>query len=150
VRFAILLLHLFIDASQEAYGAVSYAPMKVVTIPRLELMAAVVAVQLCNILSQEMRLTADRSVFWADNMTALQYIKNRSRRFNTFVANRINVLHDSSSPEQWRYVNSELNPADDVSRGLSASDLVGQWSSFCLEGRDRVAKSSRKSSRFAE
>ena len=99
-------------------------PMKVVTIPRLELMAAVVAVQLSNILSQEMRLTVDRSVFWTDNMIVLQYINNRSRRFHTFVANRITVLHDSSSPEQWRYVNSELNPADDVSRGLSASDLV--------------------------
>ena len=138
-------LHHFSDASQEAYGAVSYvrlidnrgqihcalmisrsrlAPMKVVTIPQLELMAAIVAVQLSNILSQEMRLTVDKSVFWTDNMIVLQYINNRSRRFHTFVANRITVLHDSSSPEQWRYMNSELNPADDVSRGLSASDLV--------------------------
>ena len=71
-----------------------------------------------------MRLNVHRSAFRTDTMIVLQYIKNRARRFHTFVANRVAIVPDGSSPDQWRYVNSELNPADDVSRGLSASDLV--------------------------
>lgn len=138
-------LHHFADASQVAYGAVSYtrltnvegkvhcaflfgksrlAHIKPMTVPRLELCAAVVAIQMDQMLRQELDLKIEESVFWTDSMSVLQYIRNESTRFHTFVANRLAVIHDGSLPSQWRYVNTNLNPADDASRGLSASQMV--------------------------
>ena len=138
-------LHHFCDASQAAYGAVSYvrltnskdeihcsllfgksrlAPIKTMTIPRLELSAAVVAVRMDSMLRQELKMTLTDSVFWTDSTTVLQYIKNTTKRFHTFVANRIAVIHDGSQPTQWRYVEGQSNPADDASRGLDAQQMV--------------------------
>lgn len=138
-------LHHFCDASQKAYGAVSYlrlvnaegsvhcsfvlaktrlAPIKQVTIPRLELLAAVVAVQLEVILRRELTISVQRSIFWSDSMIVLQYIKSRTKRFQTFVANRVSRIHESSDPEQWRYVDTKNNPADYASRGLQAQEMV--------------------------
>ena len=57
-------------------------------------------------------------------MLVLQYIGNKDRRFNTFVANRISTIHRNNTPQQWRHVTGELNPADDASRGLSADGIV--------------------------
>ena len=59
-----------------------------------------------------------------DSTTVPQYIRNESARFHTFVSNRLTVIHDHSEPSQWRYVNSELNPADDVSRGLTVDMMI--------------------------
>ena len=53
----------------------------------------------------------------------LQYIRNQSRGFHTFVANRLSVIHENSTPTQWRHVGSELNPADEVSRGLTVEEM---------------------------
>ena len=63
-------------------------------------------------------------------MIVLLYIRNRSKRLKTFVANIIATIHEGSLPEQWRHVDSFSNPADDASRGLSAVELVScqRWS----------------------
>ena len=140
-----LQLHHFCDASQEAYGTVSYlrlvndrgvihcsfllgrsrlAPIRYMTIPRLELSAAVMAVKMHCLLQRELRLDIGDSVFWTDSMIMLQYIKNKTKRFQTFVSNRIAIIHDGSQPEQWRYVNTKSNPADDASRGLKAKEIL--------------------------
>ena len=59
----------------------------------------------------------------------LQYINNRRKRLQTFVANRVAVIHEATSSDQWRKASSEDNPADDASRGLSAQKMVseGRW-----------------------
>ncbi|XP_068735424.1 uncharacterized protein [Montipora capricornis] len=141
-------LHHFADASQIAYGAVSYARfvnkernavhcsflvgksrlahVKPMTIPRLELSAAVVAVKLDRTLREELEIKIDRSVFWSDSTAFLQYIKNEDKRFHTFVANRLAVIHDGSKPSQWNFVESARNPADDASRGLTPEELLLQ------------------------
>ena len=54
----------------------------------------------------------------------LKYVANSHTRFHTFVANRLSQIHDCSSPSQWRYVPSKLNPADDASRGLKVDELL--------------------------
>ena len=95
------------------------------TIPRLELCAAVVAVQIDQMLRKELELSLKESVFWTDSMSVLQYIRNESTTFHTFVANQLGIIHDGWVPSQWRYVNSQLNPADDTSRGASAQRMVG-------------------------
>ena len=62
--------------------------------------------------------------FWTDSKITLQYINNESRRFKTYVANRVAEIRDTSHPIQWRHCPEHLNPADDASRGLSASKLL--------------------------
>ena len=140
-------LHLFCDALQEAYSCVCYlravnadgkihcvfvmaksrlAPMRAMTIPRLELQAAVLAVKLEAKLKQELRLELENSVFWTDSTTVLKYIRNTNKRFQTFVANRLTVIHDATQDNQWRYVDSKSNPADDVSRGLSPQQMLSR------------------------
>ena len=85
------------------------------SIPRLELTAAVVSVRLNRLIHSEL-------VYWTDSTSVLQYIANVSRRFQTFVANRLTIIHDESTPSQWRYVNTKLNPADAASHGLKTTE----------------------------
>ena len=54
-------------------------------------------------------------------MIVLKYIMNKTRRFVTFVANRVAAIRQESTPSQWWYVRSELNPADNTSREIQAS-----------------------------
>ena len=144
-------VHHLCDASQDAYGSVCYlrtvtfdgqvrcvlllaksrlAPLKTVTIPRLELMAAALSVQINEVICREMRIHIDETVFWTDSVIVLQYIRNRSKKLKTFVANRVATIHEGSLPEQWRHVDSSSNPADDASRELSAVELMScqRWS----------------------
>ena len=138
-------LHHFSDASWDGFGAVSYlrqsdregcvhcsfvisksrvAPLRTATIPRLELCAAVLSAQLDNLIRRELDIKIHRSVFWSDSTVVLQYIRNEDKRFHTFVANRISAILAVSSPSQWRYVNTDINPADDISRGMSADEFT--------------------------
>ena len=138
-------LHHFCDASERAYGAVSYlritdtnghnhctfmmaraklAPLKTTTIPRLELAAAVVAVKLDKLIKLHIQLPLAESIFWSDSMIVLQYLRNEDKQFHTFVANRVAVIQEQTTPSQWRHVDSASNPADDVSRGMTAQQLV--------------------------
>ncbi|XP_068741884.1 uncharacterized protein [Montipora capricornis] len=133
-------LHNFADASRRGYAAVSYlrfadekgvihcsfvmgktrnAPIREWTIPRLELQAAVLAARQSKIILRELDLPVGQT-FWSDSMTSLQYIKNVTRRFQTFVANRVAEIHETSSPGQWHHIPGVINPADDGSRGVSA------------------------------
>ena len=57
----------------------------------------------------------------------LRYFRNETKRFHTFVANRIAIIRDGSDPDQWRHVGGDLNPADDLSRGLSAEALLNLY-----------------------
>ena len=138
-------LHNFADASERGYGAVSYlrvvnasgdhhcafligksrlAPLKAMTIPRLELSAAVVATRLSQMIHRELDANIDETYFWTDSTVVLSYITNQDKRFHTFVANRISVIQDRSEAKQWHHVPTDLNPADDASRGLSADELI--------------------------
>ena len=107
-------LHHFSDASQKRYGAVTYlritdhygnvkcsfvmgksrlAPLKPVTIPRMELSAAVIATRLDNLSRKGLSLPIDQSFFWTDSTCVLRYIENQDKRFQTFVANRVATIH---------------------------------------------------------
>jgi len=139
----IIELHHFADASSTGYGQCSYirvvkddevyctllmskakvTPVKVVTIPRLELTAAVLSVRTSAFLKEELDLKVDKEYFWTDSRVVLGYINNEARRFHVFVANRVQMIRDVTEPHQWFYVNTESNPADHASRGLSASEI---------------------------
>ena len=138
-------LHHFSDASEIGYGSVSYlrvtdnqnnvrcalmmsrsrlAPLKITTIPRLELSAATLSVKLDVIIRRELDCQIDKSVFWTDSTIVLGYIKNVEKRFRTFVANRITLIHSESTLSQWQHIDTGLNPADDVSRGLTTQEMI--------------------------
>ena len=138
-------LHVFGDASEYAYAAVAYlrmvdasglihcafimgnvrlCPLKVVSIPRLELTAAVLAVKLSQVVQAELRLPIEKTVYWTDSTSVLQYIRNESKRFHTFVANRVVKIQSASKVLQWRYVDTTSNPADDGSRGMRAREMT--------------------------
>lgn len=138
-------LHHFSDASTTGYGQCSYlrlrneegnihcalvmaksrvTPTKVTTIPRLELTAAVVSVKTSNVLKEELGYADTEEYFWTDSKVVLGYINNEARRFHTFVANRIQKIHLSTTHQQWRYISTDQNPADHASRGLTISELM--------------------------
>nr|XP_054757161.1 uncharacterized protein LOC129263272 [Lytechinus pictus] len=96
------------------------------TVPRLELSAAVLAVKLGRTIMEELRLPMRSVTYWTDSTSVLLYIRNTSRRFRTFVANRVAVIQEKSDTSQWRHVDTKSNPADDGSRGLHAGQL-SRW-----------------------
>ena len=93
------------------------APIKPVTIPRMELTAAVVAVRLARYIRKELEFKLDKVTYWCDSTAVLHYIANTTTRYQTFVANRLKVIHDLSTVDEWRYVSTHSNPADLASRG---------------------------------
>ena len=138
-------LHHFSDASIHGYGQCFYlrlkndqgrihcsfvlgkarvTPLKPVTVPRLELTAAVVSVKSSEQLQRGLDFEDLEDVYWTDSKVVLGYIANETRRFHVFVANRVQQIQDHSSPNQWHYVDTKLNPADHASRGLSANGLL--------------------------
>ncbi|KAK3737845.1 hypothetical protein QZH41_004783 [Actinostola sp. cb2023] len=158
-------LHHFSDASQDGYGQCTYVrltnerdqvhcsqmamakarvtPLKPVTIPRLELSAAVTSVMVSNSLKkEELDYSNVTEVFWTDSKVVLGYINNMAKRFHIFVANRIQQIHDLSEPDQWHYVKTDENPADAASRGLTALQLVND--SKWLKGPEFLWKSDIK------
>lgn len=142
-------LHHFSDASNVGYGACSYlrfkndksevhcslvmakarvSPTKVISIPRLELSAAVISARMSVMLKNELEMKIDQEFFWTDSQVVLAYINNEARRFHVFVANRVQLIRDVTDPSQWCYVNTTDNPADYASRGLNASAIsTSMW-----------------------
>ena len=80
-------------------GKSRVAPLKRVTVPRLELVAAILSAKLCNVIQNEMDFSFSCVCLWTDASVVLHYILNSSSRFETFVANRIEQLHTMTSPD---------------------------------------------------
>ena len=108
------------------FGKSCLAPIKSLTIPRLELCAAVVASQSDVAIHKELQVPEleAESVFWTDSATVLRYLNNESRAFHTFVANRVQKIKNVSSPAQWQHVPSKDNPADLLTRGLPVDEFL--------------------------
>lgn len=139
-------LHAFSDSSQKGYAAAVYlrvktttsihchlvsgktrvAPLKHVTIPRLELCGAVLAAKLLRFIAStfQERLRVESLFAWTDSTTALVWIRSSPYRWATFVANRTSQIQDLTSPSIWRHVPTQCNPVDCASRGLYPSELI--------------------------
>lgn len=134
----------FCDASQRAYGAAVYvrcteqdkvwcnllisksrvAPVKTVSIPRLELCAAELLAKLMNQVRTENQLEYASYHMFSDSMIMLHWLKRESATLKTFVANRVATVQRNSDTKLWHHVPTDQNPADILSRGCSASELL--------------------------
>ncbi len=59
-----------------------------------------------------------------DGQQGCARLNNEARRFHVFVANRVQQIRDETSPEQWRYVESKENLADEACRGLTTREFL--------------------------
>ncbi|XP_065370843.1 uncharacterized protein LOC135962859 [Calliphora vicina] len=137
-------LHVFSDASEKAYAAVIYArietpdgeifthlltsktkvaPIKSISLPRLELCGAVLAVDLLKSLLYEIDIPLCQIYCWTDSTIVLAWLKKDPCSWATFVANRVCKIQEIVGRHNWHHVKSEENPADLGSRGISPSDL---------------------------
>ncbi|XP_028168432.1 uncharacterized protein LOC114358614 [Ostrinia furnacalis] len=130
-------LHTFVDASEKAYAFAVYwrtededgkvnvtlaaararvAPLKLTSIPRLELQAAVLGCRLARTAADEYQLKADRSL-WSDSRTVLAWLRAGPRSFKPFVAHRVGEIEEDTQAKEWRWVPTKQNVADDATRG---------------------------------
>ena len=132
-------LHVFADASPKAYAAVVYlrtnddtfllcsrarvAPLKPqMSIPRLELMAALLAIRLLQFVKDVSSIFSTLPAFlYSDSMLVLGWI--RKAPSDIFVRNRVKEILCSTSANDWHHIPGDQNPADVPSRGLCASLL---------------------------
>ena len=113
-------------------------PLKIVTIPRTELIAAHLSVKISKLLVPAFD-DIDERYYWTDSKIVLSYLNNDVKRLLICVANRLQQIKDDCTNQAWHHVRSKDNPADYASRGatieqLASSDwLVGHnlfWKSF--------------------
>lgn len=156
-------LHIFCDASERAYGSVAYlrtmddqghvhssfvlarsrvAPKKRLSMPRLELNAALTGAQLAKLIQTELTITFQQVFLWSDSTTVLQWLKSESCRYKVYVGTRVAEIQTLTDVASWRYVDSARNPADDITRGLMLSELAypHRWivgPDFLLQPRDQ-------------
>ena len=140
-------MHIFGDSSQNAFSAVAYlrakvsnsngettelafvfgkahvAPMKALTIPKLELQAALLAARLKDEVQKALTLTVERTLMWTDSTTVLQWLHSIDKQ-PVFVANRVAEILELTTVDEWNHVPTIDNPADAGTRGLSAKALL--------------------------
>lgn len=140
-----LQLHGFADASEAAYAAVVYArtvddegnvcislvasktkvvPIQQVSLPRLELNAAVLLVELMKQILEAMDNLDVTCYAWTDSTVVLGWLTSHPKKWKTFVANRTSAILDFLPRSSWNHISSGENPADCASRGLLPTELV--------------------------
>ena len=130
-------IHVFCDAIPQAYGAVAYitrgkqsallmskarvAPLKQLTIPKLELMAAVIGARLMTHLLQS--VPTKTFYLWSDSQIVLHWLTT-NRKLKTFERNRVTEIQELTESRKWNYCSTDQNPADLLTRGIAAHEYL--------------------------
>lgn len=138
-------LHIFCDASKVGYGACVYvrsigddesisvhllcaksrvAPLKEITIPRLELCGALLAAKLATRVINSLHVEFDEISFWCDSTIVISWIRMPARNLKIFVSHRIAQIQSLTRVENWHHVGTTDNPADLISRGVGPRELI--------------------------
>lgn len=157
-------LHIFTDASQKAYGACAYvksynddsdivvhllcakskvAPIKSLSIPRLELCGALIGARLYKKVVESLRLSFNNIFFYSDSTIVIGWLRMSPHLLKSFVQNRVTEINELTGDKKWLHVSSGDNPADLVSRGLnldalSQSPLWWKGPSFLYDNKSNL------------
>ena len=140
--FQNLELHMFGDSSQDVFSVVGFlraqvtctsgkfikelafvlgkarvAPMKVMTVPKLELQAALLAARLKREICRALTVTVDKVFMWTDS--TIIWI-NLTNKHPIFIANRVIEILENTSVDQWNHIATCDNQSDAGTRGMSA------------------------------
>lgn len=137
-------LHGFADASTSAYAAVVYmrvtsfsgeitvhlltakskvAPIKTMSVPRLELSAAVLLARVISFVCESLNVKSIKLYCWTDSTVVLAWLKAHPSSWKTFVSNRVSEIQTSIPDAEWRYVTTRENAADCASRELLGHEI---------------------------
>ncbi|XP_031334918.1 uncharacterized protein LOC116164833 [Photinus pyralis] len=138
-------MHGFCDASTNAYGACIYirsidhndeittrllcakgkvAPIKPLTVPRLELCGAVMLTILGKVVYENLDITFDSCTYWSDSTIVLGWLKTSPSLLKTFVCNRVAEIQEIAPNIKWKHISTKTNPADLLSRGVTPNELL--------------------------
>lgn len=143
-------IHGFSDASEQAYAACIYlkstnsegmvgvnllcsktrvAPLKTISVPRLELCGALLLAQLYNTVKNSLKFHIDRVVLWSDSQIVLSWLASSPGTWKIFVANRVSEIQTLTQTSEWRYVPTDDNCADIATKGMNPTCLenFGLW-----------------------
>ncbi|XP_059221277.1 uncharacterized protein LOC131995952 [Stomoxys calcitrans] len=152
-------LHTFVDASKDGYAAVCYfrvqkgnlvicsivgsksrvAPIKITSVPRLELMAALIGARFAKHVAENHTLQISQKFYWSDSKTVLSWINSDHRRYQQFVAFRVTEILEITAINDWRWIPSKQNVADDATKWAKTPRISND--SRWLRGPDFLSKS---------
>jgi len=101
------------------------APLKTLSIPRLELMACELILELAEEVGRVHKLDSNNVSCYTDSKDVLFWLNTETLRLSRFVAHRVCKIEEKLPKEIWRHVPSGQNPADIGSRGMKAAHLAG-------------------------
>ena len=124
-------LHVFADASEQAYAAVIYGqdgsgqpkflvaktrvkPLRVITLPRMELQAALLGATLYDSIRHQ--FDSCKAYFYTDSEIVWKWIRSESSNYKVFVGNRISEIQNLTDVNNWLWTPGVQNPADLPSR----------------------------------